>query len=285
MSSSVERLRILPLASPSLRSDFMRSSVFISLLPLTSNVRIDGRSCTTTTSTALVAAHLDVAEETRVVERPQRLADPACAPIRSPMLTGNVLNTVPSLMRCSPSTRMPATVNSSAASPDGTCARARHALTNRTIVSSGFIAQYDRRGASRFELNCYGVLPNVTAHIDGTLRPARGNTPEGAMATQKHILIVDEDRDARAQLAAALERPGYRVTTAGSGGGMQRALERARIDLVVLDVSFSEEDGMRLCRACAPRAMFLSSSSRAAPTKWIASSRSRWEPTTISRSP
>jgi two-component system OmpR family response regulator len=69
------------------------------------------------------------------------------------------------------------------------------------------------------------------------------------MATQKHILIVDEDREARAQLASALERSGYRVTTASSGGGMQRAIERTRIDLVVLDVHFSEEDGMRLCRS------------------------------------
>jgi two-component system, OmpR family, response regulator len=69
------------------------------------------------------------------------------------------------------------------------------------------------------------------------------------MATHKHVLIVDEDREARAVLASHLERHGYRVTTASSGGGMQRALERARIDLVVLDVHFSEEDGMRLCRS------------------------------------
>jgi two-component system OmpR family response regulator len=69
------------------------------------------------------------------------------------------------------------------------------------------------------------------------------------MATQKHILIVDEDREARASLASHLERSGYRTTTASSGGGMQRALERARIDLVVLDVHLSEEDGMRLCRS------------------------------------
>jgi two-component system, OmpR family, response regulator len=68
------------------------------------------------------------------------------------------------------------------------------------------------------------------------------------MATNKHVLIVDEDREARAALAGDLERSGYRVTTAGSGGGMQRALERARIDMVVLDVHLGEEDGMRLCR-------------------------------------
>jgi len=76
-------------------------------------------------------------------------------------------------------------------------------------------------------------------------------TPEGLkqMATQKHILVVDDDRDARAQLATTLEKSGYRVTTAGRGAGMQRALERARIELVVLDVCFNEDDGMRICRS------------------------------------
>jgi two-component system OmpR family response regulator len=68
------------------------------------------------------------------------------------------------------------------------------------------------------------------------------------MPTHKHILVVDEDREARAALAAHLELHGYRVTTASSGCGMLRALERARIDLVLIDVHFSDEDGMRLCR-------------------------------------
>ena len=74
--------------------------------------------------------------------------------------------------------------------------------------------------------------------------------PEGVtnMATQKHILVVDEDRETRAQLAGTLERSGYRVTAA-SGGGMQRAIERARIELVVLGVCVGEEDGMRVCRS------------------------------------
>jgi len=69
------------------------------------------------------------------------------------------------------------------------------------------------------------------------------------MATQKHVLIIDEDREARASLAAHLEQSGYRITTASNGGGMQRALERARIDLVVLDVNLGEDDGLRLCRS------------------------------------
>ena len=69
------------------------------------------------------------------------------------------------------------------------------------------------------------------------------------MPTHKHVLIVDEDREARAALAGQLERLDYRVTTASSSTGMLRALERARIDLVMLDVQFSEEDGMRLCRS------------------------------------
>ena len=47
----------------------------MSLLPVTSNVRMDGRSCTTTTSTRVFAPQLHVAEETGSVERTQRLAN------------------------------------------------------------------------------------------------------------------------------------------------------------------------------------------------------------------
>jgi two-component system, OmpR family, response regulator len=88
--------------------------------------------------------------------------------------------------------------------------------------------------------------------VDGTFRAAGGNGLEGAlhdMASSKHVLIVDEDRELRAALAAELEHHGYRVTTAGNGAGMQRALERARIDLVLIDLQLGEEDGLRLCRS------------------------------------
>jgi two-component system OmpR family response regulator len=68
------------------------------------------------------------------------------------------------------------------------------------------------------------------------------------MKDRKHVLIVDEDAQARGRLASHLEQHGLRVTAASNGGGMQRALERARIDLVLLDVPPDDDEGMRLCR-------------------------------------
>lgn len=50
-------------------------------------------------------------------------------------------------------------------------------------------------------------------------------------------------------LAHHLERGGFRVTTASSGQGLTRALERTRIDLVVLDVPAGDDDGLRLFRS------------------------------------
>jgi two-component system, OmpR family, response regulator len=68
------------------------------------------------------------------------------------------------------------------------------------------------------------------------------------MAAQ-HVLIVDQDRDSRAALAAALEHHGYRVTTVSGGAGMQRSLERSRIDMVLIDLQPGDEEGSRLCRS------------------------------------
>ena len=68
------------------------------------------------------------------------------------------------------------------------------------------------------------------------------------MQDRKHVLIVDEDAQARGRLASHLEQHGLRVTAASNAGGMQRALERARIDLVLLDVLPDDGEGLRLCR-------------------------------------
>ncbi len=68
------------------------------------------------------------------------------------------------------------------------------------------------------------------------------------MAAQRHVLICDEERETRMTLAASLERHGYRVT-ATSAGGMARALEQARIDVVILGLQGGTEDGLRNCRS------------------------------------
>ena len=67
-------------------------------------------------------------------------------------------------------------------------------------------------------------------------------------ATNDHILIVDDDRDIRTLLADYLEKQGLRCTTAADGREMRAALERHRVDLIVLDVMLPGEDGLTLCR-------------------------------------
>lgn len=63
-----------------------------------------------------------------------------------------------------------------------------------------------------------------------------------------HILVVDDDAEIRQLLRSYLERNGLRVTTAADGAGMWRALERARVDLIVLDLMLPGTDGLELCR-------------------------------------
>ena len=68
------------------------------------------------------------------------------------------------------------------------------------------------------------------------------------MATHRHVLICDEERESRSALAAHLERHGYRVTIAG-GGAVTRALDRARIDVVILGLQSGDADSLRICRS------------------------------------
>ncbi|HET7811971.1 MAG TPA: response regulator transcription factor [Steroidobacteraceae bacterium] len=64
----------------------------------------------------------------------------------------------------------------------------------------------------------------------------------------RHILICDGEREARTTLAAHLERHGFRVTVT-AGGALLRALERARIDAVILGLQADGEDGLRVFRS------------------------------------
>lgn len=63
-----------------------------------------------------------------------------------------------------------------------------------------------------------------------------------------HILVVDDDAEIRGLLHDYLQKNGYRVTAVADGKSMRAALDRARPDLIVLDLMLPGEDGLTLCR-------------------------------------
>jgi two-component system OmpR family response regulator len=73
------------------------------------------------------------------------------------------------------------------------------------------------------------------------------------MNTQPQLLVVDDDREIRTLLADYLDTHGFKTLTAADGTGMWRALDSARIDLIVLDLTLPGEDGLTLCRTLRAR--------------------------------
>jgi len=65
---------------------------------------------------------------------------------------------------------------------------------------------------------------------------------------QDHLLLVDDDAELRDLLADYLAQAGFRMTTVADGRAMQRAMDAAPFDLVVLDIMLPGEDGLSLCR-------------------------------------
>ncbi|MFP2929319.1 PleD family two-component system response regulator [Pyxidicoccus sp. 3LG] len=67
--------------------------------------------------------------------------------------------------------------------------------------------------------------------------------------TKPKITIVDDDRDTRELLAAALEDEGFDVTLAANGLRLIASLQLHRPHAILLDVNMSWIDGFELCRA------------------------------------
>ncbi|HTN49088.1 MAG TPA: response regulator [Burkholderiaceae bacterium] len=62
------------------------------------------------------------------------------------------------------------------------------------------------------------------------------------------VLIVDDDADVRRMLLEYLGAHGYEVAAAADGAQMRAELEKARPDVVLLDVGLPGEDGLSLAR-------------------------------------
>lgn len=64
-----------------------------------------------------------------------------------------------------------------------------------------------------------------------------------------HVLVVDDEIGIRELLREILEDSGYQVTTASNAAEANRCLKARRPDLVLLDLSLPDEDGLSLIRA------------------------------------
>ncbi|WEK44931.1 MAG: response regulator [Candidatus Sphingomonas colombiensis] len=68
------------------------------------------------------------------------------------------------------------------------------------------------------------------------------------MGETPHLLLVDDERSIREPLAAYLAKQGFRVTQAADAEQARARLAAYAIDLIVLDIMMSGEDGLSLCR-------------------------------------
>jgi two-component system response regulator MprA len=75
---------------------------------------------------------------------------------------------------------------------------------------------------------------------------ATANRPPGWM--MKQILVVEDDRAARASVTRALELDGYSVTAVNDGVAALEAVAEAPADLMVVDLLMPRLDGLTLCR-------------------------------------
>jgi DNA-binding response OmpR family regulator len=64
----------------------------------------------------------------------------------------------------------------------------------------------------------------------------------------KRVLVVDDDPNVRDVVRRYLEHAGYQVDLAGTGEQALESAERARPDLVVLDLMLPGIDGLEVCR-------------------------------------
>jgi two-component system, OmpR family, response regulator MprA len=62
------------------------------------------------------------------------------------------------------------------------------------------------------------------------------------------ILVVDDDASIRRMLERTLTADGYDVTATDGGGAALAAIERTAPDLLVLDLSLPDVDGLEVCR-------------------------------------
>src|SRR3546814_7671161 len=81
-------------------------------------------------------------------------------------------------------------------------------------------------------------------------RTVRGGTMD--MQCQKHIVVVDDEPGIRETIQEYLELHAFRVTAAGGGEELRRAIEANDVDLVLLDIRMPGEAEIGRAHVCTP---------------------------------
>lgn len=89
-------------------------------------------------------------------------------------------------------------------------------------------------------------MPESTTRQNSVEGDAGSGTP--SIPPDGHILLCDDDEELRRLLAALLRDNGYRVTPVSDGRDVNRRLETADIDLLILDVMLPGKSGLDICR-------------------------------------
>lgn len=122
-----------------------------------------------------------------------------------------------------------------------------HSLTLQPVSDALGLMSYDAN-----ELPSNTQSPSTTANVAGcameALVPMDTTEPVAAPKTSVHVLAVDDDPSVRQMIADYLGDNDIRVSTLPSGRGVDEAIEREGVDLLILDLKMPGEDGMQIVR-------------------------------------
>jgi signal transduction histidine kinase/CheY-like chemotaxis protein len=91
-----------------------------------------------------------------------------------------------------------------------------------------------------------GLLANVTAYLPKPVRPDELLALLCRWEPPAHILVIDDDADARQVVRAMLEKLGHRVSVAASGPTALALIPELHLDLVLLDLMMPDMDGFEV---------------------------------------
>jgi signal transduction histidine kinase/CheY-like chemotaxis protein len=91
-----------------------------------------------------------------------------------------------------------------------------------------------------------GLLANVTAYMPKPVRQEELLALLRRWTPPAHILVIDDEADARQVLRAMLEKLGHRVSEAANGPTALALIPELHLDLILLDLMMPEMDGFEV---------------------------------------